>query len=516
MIQTIEIALVPQEANDRSCQLRKILEVMGVERIDDFRIVKRSIDARQKPIVMRMKVEVAIGEESPSSWNELPIPQYAPISSKKKVIIVGAGPSGMFAALKLIEDGIKPIILERGKDVRSRRRDLKAIQEGVVNPDSNYCFGEGGAGTYSDGKLYTRSSKRGDISAILKTFVAHGASPDILIDAHPHIGSNKLPEVVTAMRESILKAGGEVYFEHRVTDFILKDGEMKGVIAQGKEFLGDAVILATGHSARDIFELLQKKEILIEAKPFAVGVRIEHPQPLIDRIQYRQKADTRDPYLPAASYSLVTNIQNRGVFSFCMCPGGFIVPSATAPDEVVVNGMSLSRRDSPFANSGMVVSVELEDLQVKKFGVLAGMMFQKEMEVIAAEEGQGKQKAPAQRLMDFLKNKNSTVLPSSSYHPGLSTAALHECLPPMISKRLQEGLKHFGKIMKGYLSEESVLIGVETRTSSPVRIPRDLTTLQHKTIKGLYPSGEGAGYAGGIVSAAMDGVRVAEKIIAKL
>lgn len=512
-MQNIEIALIPEEANNPEAQRKAICDSVGRD-VEYFRIVRRSIDARQKTVVIRMKVEVILSGDMPAKWHEKPQPLYKPVSSKRKVIIVGAGPAGMFAALKLIEGGISPIILERGKDVRARRRDLKAIQEGTVNPDSNYCFGEGGAGTYSDGKLYTRSSKRGDISAILKIFVAHGASSDILIDAHPHIGSNKLPEVVTAMRESILKAGGEVHFEHRVTDFILKDGEMKGVIAQGKEFLSDAVILATGHSARDIFELLCKKEVLIEAKPFAVGVRIEHPQPLIDRLQYRQKTDERDPYLPAASYSLVTNVQNRGVFSFCMCPGGFIVPSATSPDEVVVNGMSLSRRDSPFANSGMVVSVELEDLNLSQYGVLAGMMFQKEMEVMACEEGKGRQRAPAQRLLDFLKNKNSTTLPKSSYHPGLTESALHENLPSFITQRLQQGLKHFGKTMRGYLSEEAVLIGVETRTSSPVRIPRDPKTLEHVTIHHLYPCGEGAGYAGGIVSAAMDGVRVAEKILA--
>ncbi len=464
-----------------------------------------------------MKIEVALDEEPPASWKGLPTISYKTVSQDKKVIIVGAGPAGLFAALRLIESGIRPVILERGKDVRARRRDLKAIQEGTVNPDSNYCFGEGGAGTYSDGKLYTRSSKRGDIPSILRTLVAHGAPEDILIDAHPHIGSNKLPEVVTAIRESILKAGGEVFFEHRVVDLILESGKIEGVVtANGKEFRGDAVVLATGHSARDIFELLQRKNILIEAKPFAVGVRIEHPQPLIDRLQYRQKTETRDPHLPAASYSLVTNVEDRGVFSFCMCPGGFIVPSATAPDEVVVNGMSLSRRDSPFANSGMVVSVELGDLNVAKFGALAGMLFQKEMEVMAFEEGKGKQKAPAQRLLDFLKDKASTTLPGSSYHPGLTPAPLHETLPSSVARRLQEGLKRFGKTMRGYLSEEAVLIGVETRTSSPIRIPRDPKTLEHMTVKRFYPTGEGAGYAGGIVSAAMDGVRVAEKIIATL
>ncbi len=420
----------------------------------------------------------------------------------------------MFAALRLIELNIKPIILERGKDVQARRRDLAAInRQGVVNSESNYCFGEGGAGTYSDGKLYTRATKRGNVEGILKTLVAHGAPPDILVDAHPHIGSNKLPKVVQAMRQSILEAGGEIRFNTRVVDFLLQEngGEKRIVGAlteSGEEVRGEAVILATGHSARDIFEICHKRGIVLEAKSFAMGVRIEHPQPLIDLIQYRQKA--RDMRLPAASYRLASTVQERGVFSFCMCPGGWIVPAATAPDEVVVNGMSLSRRDSPFANSGMVVGIEESDW--KEFGddVLAGVRYQKSLEVMAYQAGGGAQKAPGQRVSDFLKNRTSESLPTCSYQPGLNSAPLHELLPISLASRLQIGLQTFAKSMRGYVSEEAVIVGVETRTSSPVRLPRDSETLQHLEIRGLYPCGEGAGYAGGIVSAAMDGVRIAD------
>jgi uncharacterized FAD-dependent dehydrogenase len=418
----------------------------------------------------------------------------------------------LFAALRLIELGIKPVVLERGRDVRARRRDLAAIQrQGVVDADSNYCFGEGGAGTYSDGKLYTRSTKRGNVESILRTLVAHGADPDILIDAHPHIGSNRLPKVVAAIRESILNAGGEIRFETRVVDLIVDNGgRLRGVVtASGDEVLGESVILATGHSARDIFRLLHRRGVLIEPKPFAMGVRIEHPQPLIDRIQYH--SPLRDERLPAASYRLATTVHDRGVFSFCMCPGGFIVPSATEQDEVVVNGMSLSRRDSPFANSGLVVSVETEDLEeYAAHGVLAGMYYQKALEVMASQAGGGAQKAPAQRLTDFVAGRMSATLPPCSYNPGVTSAPLHELLPRPLADHLQNGFRNFAKTMRGYMTEDALLVGVETRTSSPVKIPRDPQTLEHPQIKGLYPSGEGAGYAGGIVSAAIDGVRVAE------
>jgi uncharacterized FAD-dependent dehydrogenase len=434
------------------------------------------------------------------------------VNDDRRVVIVGAGPAGMFAALRLIELGIKPIVLERGKDVRARRRDLAAIQrEGIVNPDSNYCFGEGGAGTYSDGKLYTRATKRGDVTAVLRTLVAHGAHPDIMIDAHPHIGSNLLPKVVAAIRESIVHAGGEIRFETRVVDFIIDSSKrMHGVItAAGDEVTGEGVILATGHSARDIFRLLMKRGVPVEPKPFAMGVRIEHPQPLIDTIQYHGTA--RDPRLPAASYRLASTVRERGVFSFCMCPGGFIVPSATEQDEVVVNGMSLSRRDSPFANSGMVVAVEPEDLaEYAEHGALAGVEYQKALEVMAEIAGGGKQRAPAQRMTDFIANRSSGTLPASSYNPGLTSAPLHELLPLALARRLQGGLKNFGSSMRGYMTEEAVLVGVETRTSSPVRVPRDAASLEHPAIARLFPCGEGAGYAGGIVSAAIDGIRCAD------
>lgn len=473
------------------------------------RIRKRSIDARHGRVRVHLHVEVFLGDEIPA--DEEPRAEYRPVTSTRRAVIVGAGPAGMFAALRLIELGIRPIILERGKDVRARRRDLAAIQrQGVVNPDSNYCFGEGGAGTYSDGKLYTRATKRGSIESVLRTLVAHGAGPEILVEAHPHIGSNRLPKVVAAMRESILTAGGEIHFETRVVDVLMADGTMRGVItAAGDEVTGESVILATGHSARDIFRLLAERNIAIEAKPFAMGVRIEHPQPLIDRIQYSRHE--RDPRLPAASYRLASTVQERGVFSFCMCPGGFIVPSATEQDEVVVNGMSLSRRDSPFANSGMVVAVEPEDLAAfEHHGALAGMAYQKELEVMAAAAGGGVQRAPAQRMTDFVERRMSATLPKTSYKPGLTSAPLHELLPPALARRLQEGLRNFGKSMRGYMTEEAVIVGVESRTSSPVRIPRDPATLQHPTVARLFPCGEGAGYAGGIVSAALDGLRVAE------
>jgi len=519
VIFSIELVLDLDAAEDRPAQMEQAATLLDVEpeRIKAVLPRRRSIDARQSTVKIRLRVDVYIDESAPDG----PAPIFYPeVTDRRRVVIVGAGPAGMFAALRLIEHGIKPIVLERGRDVRSRRRDLAAIQRfGVVDPDSNYCFGEGGAGTYSDGKLYTRSTKRGDINRVLNILVAHGADPDITIDAHPHIGSNRLPNVVAAMRESILGAGGEIRFETRVVDLVLRDDRsIAGVtIASGENILGDAVVLATGHSARDIYTMLVRRNVLVESKPFAMGVRIEHPQPLIDGIQYHIRNRSRDERLPAASYRLATTVDDRGVFSFCMCPGGFIVPAATEPDEVVVNGMSLSRRDSPYANSGMVVAVEPEDLRpYADHGVLAGLAYQKDLETRAARNGGGMQRAPAQRLTDFLTGTTSTTLPSCSYNPGLTSAPLHQILPTSLAERLRVGLKTFGRTMRGYVSEEAVLVGVESRTSSPVRIPRDPSTLEHTEVRGLYPCGEGAGYAGGIVSAAMDGERVADAAAARI
>ena len=487
---------------------------MAEERITDMRLRKHSIDARQQLIKVQLRIEVGIDQKLPPE-PELK-PNYAtPAAEAKTVVIIGCGPAGMFAALRALELGIKPIILERGKDASARRFDLGPIlKKGRVVEDSNYCFGEGGAGTFSDGKLYTRAKKRGPIRDIYETLVAHGAPERILIDAHPHIGSNLLPKVVMAMRQSIFDAGGEVHFGAKVNRFILDLGRIRGVnTIDGREFLSDRVILATGHSARDIYQVLHEQSVRLEQKPFAVGVRIEHPQPLIDSFQYNYPIGQERPrLLPAASYRLATKIDDRGVHSFCMCPGGFIVPAATEDDEVVVNGMSLARRDSPFANSGMVVSVEPEDTEPfkREHGVLAGIAFQKQLEVAAKQAGGGGQVAPGQRVTDFLRGKTSAHLPKTSYFPGIQSARLDQIMPEWIVSRLRRGLTLFGQQMRGYITEECNLIGFETRTSSPVRVPRDELTLQHPEVKGLYPCGEGAGYAGGIVSAALDGIRCAE------
>lgn len=510
---TKEIVLTPEEAFDEQRFLPVLYEKLGV-RTDDVlvRPLKRSVDARARKVVVRVLCEIS-NRPHRSTVNYSKPDQK--VSDAPQIIIVGSGPAGLFAALKLIELGIKPLILERGKDVQARRRDLAAINKAhTVNPDSNYCFGEGGAGTYSDGKLYTRSTKRGDVKRILEILLVHGAKEEILFDAHPHIGTNKLPKVVSSIRDTILAAGGEILFNTKVTDFILDRDVITGVKTQAGEIIkGEAVILATGHSARDIFELLSFKKILIESKSFALGVRVEHSQQLIDTIQYHCETD-RGPYLPASSYSLVHQAMVdgavRGVFSFCMCPGGFIVPSATAPGEVVVNGMSPSRRDSQFANSGIVVSVDENDFKsYHKYGPLAGMYFQAEIERKACEVAGGNQTAPAQRLIDFLDGKVSSSLPDTSYQPGVASVDMGAVLPPFIIEALKQGFKYFGTKMKGYLSNEAQIVGVESRTSSPVRIPRDRETSEHPQIKGLFPCGEGAGYAGGIVSAAMDGERCA-------
>lgn len=478
-------------------------------------IHRKSIDARKKQPRFLLDIEVfypeTLQKKTPFRVN------FKPISPDHRVVIVGAGPAGYFAALELLEQGIRPILLERGKDVTSRRKDIQQLHvKGTVNPHSNYCFGEGGAGAYSDGKLYTRSHKRGDIGGILSLLVLHGAPEEILIDAHPHIGSNRLPAVVKSIRETILNHGGEIHFESWVTDLIMEDGRATGVWVEGKGNIhADAVILATGHSARDIFELLHRKNILIDLKPFAIGVRVEHPQSLIDRIQYHHSP--RHPKLPAASYRLVEQMEGRGVFSFCMCPGGFIVPASTAPGELVINGMSLSARDAPFSNSGVVVEVRLQDIDgAMGKGPLAAMDFQKKLEQRAFQAGGNSLMAPAQRMTDFAAGKLSPVLPKSSYKPGIVSAPVHELLPEGIRRRLQAAFQAFDKKMKGYYTEEALVLAVESRTSSPVRIPRDENTLMHLQVQNLYPCGEGAGYAGGIVSAALDGRQVARRISEKI
>ena len=530
MKKELDISIPAINAQDKELLKVTVAESLGIlhDEITFVKVLKRSIDARSRNVKVHLRVEVYINEEQ--QIENFVQKNYTKVSGKTAVIIVGAGPAGLFAALRLIELGIKPVILERGKDVKTRRRDLAAINKlHIVNPDSNYCFGEGGAGTYSDGKLYTRSTKRGDVNSILNTLVAHGANSDILVAAHPHIGTNKLPQIIVNIRESILNAGGEIHFNSRVTDFIIRSNHIKGVLVeQGteplhkdkNEFLADSLILATGHSARDIFELLHKKNIIIEAKPFAMGVRIEHPQELIDSLQYRctiKEVDSKRLYLPAAPYSIVHQVRGRGVYSFCMCPGGIIAPCATGTEEVVTNGWSPSKRNNPFANSGIVVAIELEDLhQYKQHGVLAGMRYQQELEKMAFHAGGKTQAAPGQRMVDFTTNKFSVSLPANSYQPGTTSAALHELMPIEIGGRLQEAFKEFGKRMKGFLTNEAIIVGVESRTSSTVRIPRDKETMEHIQIKGLYPCGEGAGYAGGIISAAIDGEKCAEKCVAKI
>ncbi len=513
MIRELELKLLPHEAADEGEVLRRAARKAGLPeaQIKTLRILRRSIDARGARPFFRLRVELHTGK--PYQPEPALLEAFRPVGSNRRVIIVGAGPAGYFAALELLEHGIKPIIFDRGKDVRTRRRDLRAIQQfGQVNPHSNYCFGEGGAGTYSDGKLYTRSHKRGSIDKAMRLLVEHGAQPDILVDAHPHIGSNKLPKIVANIRETITSFGGEIHFDSQVTDLIIRQGRILGVTVNDEgEHFAEAVVLATGHSARDIYELLHRRQVRIETKPFALGVRIEHPQALIDRIQYGQSP--RGEYLPAASYKLVTQVEQRGVFSFCMCPGGLVVPAATAPGEIVVNGMSMSRRDSAYANSGTVVAVELEDLaNYQQQGVFAGLAFQKVVEQAMFSYGDGSQRAPAQRLPDFVAGKLSADLPESSYIPGLTTAPLHALLPDFIYRRLRQGVQDFGRKMKGYYTEDAVVIGTESRTSAPVRIPRDRNTYMHDEVAGLFPAGEGAGYAGGIISAAMDGQNVAKAI----
>jgi uncharacterized FAD-dependent dehydrogenase len=515
---TVDIILPLDLSEDDTAQRKAAGRKLKVHpgRIKTMRLQKHSIDARKKDIKVQLRFEVGIDEALPEVEPiRLDLPSVT--AAQKTVIIVGSGPAGMFAALTAIERGWRPIVLERGKDASARRFDLAPImRHGTVIEDSNYCFGEGGAGTFSDGKLYTRATKRGPVRKVYEILVAHGAPERILVDSHPHIGSNLLPNVVKAMRESINSAGGEVRFGAKVTDLLLDGGAIRGVVINGsEELLGDSVILATGHSARDVYRLLASKNIRLEQKAFAVGVRIEHPQPLIDSLQYHYERGLERPrLLPAASYVLATKVRDRGVHSFCMCPGGFIVPAATENDEVVVNGMSLSKRDSPFANSGMVVTVEPEDTQEfeEEHGVLAGVAFQKHLEQAAKQAGGGGQVAPGQRALDFFIRRDSTDLPETSYKPGLKAARLDEIMPLFVVSRMREALKMFGKRMPGYMGEEANLIGFETRTSSPVRIPRDPETLQHPEVRALFPCGEGAGFAGGIVSAALDGMKCAEAL----
>ncbi|AZQ57793.1 FAD-binding protein [Maribacter sp. MJ134] len=516
MIKTLQIRLSLQEEAQEGILKKKAAKYLSLEeQTFSLKIVRKSIDARKPKIVFNYKLLAYINEHVPEDKFNF---DYKDVSKSKKVHIIGFGPAGMWAALRCLELGYKPVVLERGKNVQERRRDLKAInQDHLVHEDSNYCFGEGGAGTYSDGKLYTRSLKRGDVRRVFESLVYHGATEEILVDAHPHIGTNKLPKIVQNIRETIIDRGGEVHFNTKVTDFHIQNNTIKSLVLNDTdEMQVNRVILATGHSARDIFYLLNDKNISLKAKSFAMGVRVEHPQHIIDSIQYHCKG-RRDELLPAAAYSLVQQVKNRGVYSFCMCPGGFIVPAATAPGEVVVNGMSPSKRNNLYANSGIVVEINIDqDIpKFEKFGALKGLEYQKNLERLAFTSGGRSQTAPAQRLTDFVEGTLSTDLNSTSYQPGLNSAPMHSLLPKLIGSRLRQGFAEFGKKMKGYYTAEANIIGVESRTSSPVTIPRN-EHLEHPEIKGLFPCGEGGGYAGGIVSAAMDGERCAEAAVVDL
>ncbi len=513
MKREILLRLTPQEASEEKYYRPIIARELKVspDKITAIHILKRSIDARKRQIIIQLQAEAWISETPPTETAQ-PF-EYPHVHHATPVVVVGAGPGGLFAALRLIELGLKPIVLERGKTVGDRKRDLAQLnRNNPVNPESNYAFGEGGAGTFSDGKLYTRSTKRGDFRKVLGVFLHHGAQSEIMIDAHPHIGTDRLPGVIKNMRETILASGGEVLFNTRVDDLLLEDQKVKGVVTQsGEKITGAAVILATGHSARDVYYFLNRKNIALEAKTWAMGVRVEHPQHLIDQIQYHSP-EGRGEYLPAASYSLACQVEERGVYSFCMCPGGFIVPAMTDKNEMVVNGMSPSRRSSPFANSGIVVEIRPEDIgEFQNQGVLGGLEYQKELERLAFINGGNGVIAPAQALADFVGGRLSFDLPETSYVPGTISSPMHFWLPDHIGQRLRKGFEQFGKQARGFITNDALVLGVESRTSSPVRIPRKNDTLQHIQIEGLFPCGEGAGYAGGIASSAIDGERCAEK-----
>ncbi len=538
MTEEYQLRILPEQAADEERIKRYISQEKGLDErtIKSVRILKRSIDARQRTIYVNLTVRAYINEYPQEDTFQRV--DYRAVDGKPQVIVVGAGPGGLFAALRLIELGLRPVVVERGKDVHERKKDIALItRQHKVDPESNYSFGEGGAGAYSDGKLYTRSKKRGNVEKILNVFCQHGANPNILVDAHPHIGTDKLPAVIEQMRNTILRCGGEVYFETRMDSLIIRDHAVVGITTHnGKEFHGP-VILATGHSARDVYRWLYQNQVEIEAKGLAVGVRLEHPSLLIDQIQYHNRQG-RGRYLPAAEYSFVTQVGGRGVYSFCMCPGGFVVPAASGPSQIVVNGMSPSNRGSKWSNSGMVVELHPEDLsdaslkdlmrlspasadeelraeiigrqEAQQSHPLAMMLFQEAFEAVCWQQGNMRQTAPAQRMVDFTRKKLSYDLPASSYSPGLVSSPLHFWMPDFISQRLSEGFQQFGRKSKGFLTNEAVMIGVETRTSAPVRIPREAESMQHVTVSGLFPCGEGAGYAGGIVSAGIDGERCAE------
>lgn len=515
MTKEYQIRVLPVVAASENAIKRYLAEEQGIDQrtINSVRVLKKSIDARQRTIFVNMKIRVYINEVPQD--DEYEHTEYQNVEGRPQVVVVGEGPGGLFASLRLIELGLRPVVLERGKDVRERKMDLAQITKTQkVDPESNYCFGEGGAGAYSDGKLYTRSKKRGNVNKILNVFCQHGASTSILADAHPHIGTDKLPRVIENMRNTIIKCGGEVHFQTKMTRLVVEGERVTGVEAVDLKAGGELtfhgpVILATGHSARDVYRLLVESNIHIEAKGIAVGVRLEHPSQLIDQIQYHNR-EGRGKYLPAAEYSFVTQVEERGVYSFCMCPGGFVIPAATGPQQLVVNGMSPSNRGTQWSNSGMVVELHPDDVGGDSSDPLCMMHFQEKLERDCWQQGNMKQTAPAQRMADFVNNRLSYDLPKSSYAPGLISSPLHFWMPPFVAKRLQEGFKKFGKMSHGFLTNEAVLIATETRTSSPVRIARDPATLQHVTVQGLFPCGEGAGYAGGIVSAGVDGERCAE------